>query len=84
MFEEAALRRFVELDRAATVLARNVEIAYRKPCFAGQRMRVIQQAFEHAGRLGTTAVLVPDSAAGGAEGAPQRGPHTFMRMTFEP
>src|SRR5258708_6235335 len=36
LFEEAALRRFVALGRGSEVLARSVDIAYRKPCLAGQ------------------------------------------------
>jgi hypothetical protein len=90
MFEEAALRRFVELGRGAAWLAREVDIAYRKPCFAGQTMRVAQRAFLHEGRLGVVATLVPDpdAAAGGGSGhstaASPAHPHTFMRMMFEP
>jgi hypothetical protein len=83
MFEEASLRRFVELGQGAEWLAREVDIAYRKPCFAGQTMRVVQQAFMHEGRLGTIATLVPEP---GAEGSPPSSPaqgHTFMRMLFE-
>jgi hypothetical protein len=90
MFEEAALRRFVELGRGAAWLAREVDIAYRKPCFAGQTMRVAQQAFVHEGRLGVVATLIPDpgAAARGDDGrsgvAASARPHTFMRMMFEP
>jgi hypothetical protein len=90
MFEEAALRRFVELGRGAAWLAREVDIAYRKPCFAGQTMRVAQRAFLHDGRLGVVATLVPDpdAAAGSGSGhstvAASARPHTFMRMMFEP
>jgi len=86
MFEEAALRRFVELGRGAKWLARHVDIAYRKPCFAGQTMRVSQQAFSQEGRLGVIATLVPEpaAAAGEARGSAQPRPHTYMRMTFEP
>ena len=82
VFEEAALRRFVELGRGALVLARRMDIAYRKPCFAGQTMRVVQQAFETDGgdlsgdlSMGVASVLV-DAAA------PDARPHVFARMTF--
>src|SRR5271154_1052612 len=90
MFEEAALRRFVELGRGAAWLAREVDIAYRKPCFAGQTMRVAQQAFMHDGRLGVVATLspnldTPENLAGQrAVAAEPARPHTFMRMMFEP
>jgi acyl-CoA thioesterase FadM len=78
MFEEAALRRFVELGRdVTTLLGRHIDIAYRKPCLAGRTMRVRQQAFEHGGRVGVAAALVPDGSP------PAANPHTFMRMMFE-
>jgi hypothetical protein len=84
VFEEAALRRFVAVGRSAAVLARSVDIAYRKPCFAGQSVRIAQQAYESEGRLGvvaTIAVLPED--AGGRKLAPVR-PHAYVRMEFEP
>jgi hypothetical protein len=86
MFEEAALRRFAELGQGAKWLARHIDIAYRKPCFAGQTMRVSQQAFSHEGRLGVIATLLPEPGAtdGEAPGSAQPRPHTYMRMTFEP
>ncbi len=84
MFEEAALRRFVELGRGASWLAREVDIAYRKPCFAGQTIRVVQQAFEDSGRLGMIATLVHDPGGLSDEALTGTRPHTFMRMMFEP
>jgi hypothetical protein len=93
LFEEAALRRFAELGRGVNVLGTTLDILYRKPCFAGQTMRVVQRAFELGGRLGVVAVLVE-----GASGAPapatqpsagQPGealsaarPHVYVQMTF--
>ena len=76
VFEEAALRRFVELGRGALLLARRMDIAYRKPCFAGQTMRVMQQAFESEGAIGVASVLVDASAP------PDARPHVCARMTF--
>ena len=70
VLEEAALRRFVELGRGSRVLGRSIDIAYRKPCFAGQTMRVVQQAFELTGRLGVCAVAGRRSDA--ASTAPRR------------
>jgi acyl-CoA thioesterase FadM len=83
LFEEAALRRFASLGRATTVLGRTLDIAYRKPCFAGQTMRVVQQAFEHERRLGVAAVLVEESDLAGEEALARARPHVFARMTFE-
>jgi acyl-CoA thioesterase FadM len=87
VFEEAALRRFAELGRGPSLLGRLIDIVYRKPCFAGQTMRVALQAFEHEGRLGVCAALV-EQGDGRAETAEQilagGRPHTFAQMTFEP
>jgi hypothetical protein len=84
VFEEAALRRFFALGRGASVLARSVDIAYRKPCFAGQAVRITQQAYEAAGRLGVAATLAvePHEAADGRKVAHAR-PHAYVRMEFE-
>jgi hypothetical protein len=58
--EDAALRRFAELEPGRQLLARSLEIAYAKPCFAGDRMRVVLQAFEVGRTRGVCAVFVPD------------------------
>lgn len=60
--EEAALRRFVELDRGARRLARRAEVSYRKPSFAGDVVRIVMQAFEASGEIGVVAAFVPESA----------------------
>ncbi len=75
VFEEAALRRFVELGRGSKVLCRRIDIAYRKPCFAGQIMQVLQQPFEAGGKTGVVAVLAERSA--------DARPHVFAQMAFE-
>ena len=73
VFEELALRRFAALGRRDAVLSRKLEIAYRKPCFAGDRVRVALRAFEHQGAVGLVGELAP--AAGGA-------PHCSVRIVF--
>jgi hypothetical protein len=83
VFEEAALRRFVSLGRRSDVLGRTVDIAYRKPCFAGQVMRVVQQAFETDGRLGVAAILVTQAEAATDESLAEARPHVYSRMEFE-
>ncbi len=91
LFEEAALRRFVALGRGSNVLGREMDIIYRKPCFAGQTMRVVQRAFEHEGRLGVAAVLLDQAELGSGQSereAPepdfsQARPHAYVRMMFE-
>jgi hypothetical protein len=83
LFEEAALRRLVALGRSANVLGRTIDIVYRKPCFAGQTMRVVQRAFEAGGHLGVAAVLVDEKDAASDEALSAARPHAYVRMTFE-
>lgn len=59
LFEEAALRRLAAHGQRGALLLRNVQIGYRKPCFAGEDVRVAVQAFEQGGRLGAIGVVVP-------------------------
>ena len=76
LFEEAALRRFAAHGKTDRVLARKMEIAYRKPCFAGDRMRVHVRVEEHDGRLAAVTVIAP-------EGAPPSSAHAAARIVFE-
>lgn len=75
LFEQSALRRFAALDRPTDVLPTYVELAYRKPCFAGQQVRVVLQAFEKDGRLGAAGAFVPE---GDLEGKP----YCYANMWF--
>lgn len=59
LFEEAALRRLSAHGKRGALLLRNVQIGYRKPCFAGEEVRVVAQAFEHQGRVGALGAVVP-------------------------
>lgn len=61
--EEAALRRFAELGRDPRRLARRAEVSYRKPCFAGDVVRLLMQAFEREHEIGVVAVFLPEAAA---------------------
>lgn len=80
IFEEAALRRFYERGKGSNVLGRRLDIAYRKPCFAGQRMRVAMQAFENDGALGIVAAIVDEASAAGVD---HGRTHAYARMEFE-
>ena len=87
LFEEAALRRFAELGRGVNVLGRTMDIVYRKPCFAGQTMHVVQRAFEVGQRLGVVAILVdgapPTHPAEQGEGLSGARPHAYVQMAFD-
>ncbi len=78
LFEEAALRRFAKLGvkRGGDVLARKLAIAYRKPCFAGQTMRVHVRVAEVDGRLAAVTAIAPEGA--GVDQA-----HAAARLLFE-
>jgi hypothetical protein len=74
LIEDAALRRLSSLGQGSRWLARFAEIGYRKPCFAGDRMRIVLQAFRHRDDLGVIAGFVPET------GAAQDKPHCTARM----
>jgi hypothetical protein len=75
---EAALRRFQALGRGSPPrLARALEIAFRRPCFAGERVRVVSQAFAWGDRLGVTAAITADGDAAGAR------PRCAARVVFD-
>jgi hypothetical protein len=77
MFEEAALRRFAAIGREKPVLARYSEVAYRKPCFAGERKRISLRAFAVGEKIGVCGAFLPVSSEGG-----EARPHCTLRMLF--
>jgi acyl-CoA thioesterase FadM len=61
IFEEAGLRKLRALGRGSDgPLPTAMEVAFRKPCFAGDRVRTSTQAFEDDGRDGIVAALHPE------------------------
>jgi hypothetical protein len=75
LFIEAALRRFHAHGRGRPArAARAMEIAYRKPCFAGEIARVSSRAFAAGDRLGVVASL---SAEGDTK------PRCTARLVFD-
>ncbi len=83
LFEEAALRRLADLGRSTDVLARWVEAGFRKPSFAGERVRIVLQAFEHGGRSGAWGMFVDESGAASPEAWSAQKPRCVVRMLFE-
>jgi len=74
LVEEAVLRRLAQLGRSTKVLATSVELAYRKPCFAGDTTELSLLLYEREGVLG---------AVGAFEGVGGRGrPHVYARVEF--
>jgi hypothetical protein len=74
IFEEVALERFAALGQRVDVLAREVQLTYRKPCVAGQRVDVMLQAFERDGAPYAVGAFVPHGL--------DRRPHCYVRMGF--
>ncbi len=60
LFEEAVLRRLAARGLPASVLGRAVEIAYRKPCFAGQQGRFHLALHRADGKIAARGVFVAD------------------------
>lgn len=75
LFENAVLRRLHQHGRPLHVLANYAEVAYRKPCFAGECVRISLQAFVHEEHLCAVGVFVPDEPAGGK-------PYCYLRLRF--
>jgi hypothetical protein len=65
LFAEAAFRRFAARGRPRRALVRSLDIAYRKPSFAGDRVRVHIKTFTLGDRVGAAGFLVDadDTAA---------------------
>jgi hypothetical protein len=81
VFEDAALRRFAARGQSTQVLARGLEIAYRKPFFAGERARVWLRGFVgESGRLGAIGYFSADGPAGAPPELAKA--HAYVRMTF--
>ena len=80
MFEEAALRRFAS-SSLPLGLARSFEVGFRKPCFAGDRARIMLQLFRLGERLGAVGMFLAEDDVNAPELA---RPYCVVRMLFEP
>ncbi len=58
LFLDAVNRRLAAAGRPMRVRSRAVDIAYRKPSFAGDRVRAHLRLFEHAGALGAAGSVI--------------------------
>jgi hypothetical protein len=60
LFEEAALRRLYDLGHSTkALLVDQLDVSFRKPCFAGERMYLWLRAFQDGGKLGALAYMGP-------------------------
>ncbi len=76
LFTEAALRRLHALGRGTPRLVRAVDIAFRKPCFAGERARIATRAFAREEGTGITGALTVEGDAPGR-------PRCVARLVFD-
>lgn len=74
LFLEAALRRIAALGVAPTLLARHIDITYRKPCFVGDRVAIALRAFRLGDEVGAVGAFVPERGDG--------RPYCFGRVVF--
>jgi hypothetical protein len=76
LFEDVGLTRLMDLGYSTRAfLVDHIDIAFRKPCFAGERVSAFVRAFEVGGKPGVVAYL----------GAPRRAPekaHCMCALTF--
>lgn len=63
LFEDAALRRLSALGSGSRLLARAVEVRYRKPCFAGDRVRIALRAYRQSDGFGLSGGFWPEGAS---------------------
>ena len=57
IFIDAAQRRFAALGKSLTVRSRAVDVAFRKPCFVGDRVRAHVRLFDQGGMLGAAGFI---------------------------
>ena len=74
-FLEAAQRRFAHTDQALRIRSRAVDIAYRKPCFAGDRVRAHLRTFAQPdGTVGAAGFIASEDSK----------PRCYVRAIFGP
>jgi hypothetical protein len=74
VFLDAAQRRLAETAQSLRVRSRAVDIAYRKPCFVGDKVRAHVRLFELDGAIGAAGFIATDDAK----------PRCYVRVLFGP
>jgi len=80
VFLEAALRRLWDLGHKGVLSGQYAELAYRKPCFAGERLRVMARGFERGDEVGIAGALLTEEEAAGP--IDQARPRCFARIAM--
>jgi hypothetical protein len=84
LVEDAALRRLHALHLGGRWLGRRLEVAYRKPCFAGERMQIVVRAFERGEARGVVAAFAEPNARAADDWAAWGKPRCTVRMLLLP
>lgn len=74
LFADAAQRRLITAGHGGKIRSRGFDIAYRKPCFAGERVRTQLRLFRYEGGLGAAGFVVGEDDK----------PRCYTRMAFGP
>ncbi len=82
MFEESVVRRLAALGKSPAVLARFLEVGYRKPSFAGEELRIALRLFTLGSRVGAVGAFVTADEA--LLPLAQAKPRCCLKMLFEP
>jgi hypothetical protein len=80
IFTDAILRRLWDHGKRVALRGDSLEIAYRKPSFAGDRVHIATRAFAQGERWGACVILVSDEEAKGPMEAVR--PRCFARTWF--
>lgn len=82
-FEEAVLRRLARLGRDTAVIARALDITYRKPFFAGQAARIALALAREDDALVANGAFFDHTLVEHAGGIAGVAPHAVVRMAFD-
>ncbi len=83
LFADAVFRRLAAHGLGTALLSRSVEIAYRKPCFAGIRARILLRTFTLGGAVGALGAFIPEPSEDTAGAAPDARAYCYIRTRFE-
>ncbi len=83
LFEEAAVRRLHARGVRVPLLARALEISFRKPCFAGDRVRVALRTYERGGSYGAAGMIVGSDDATRDPTFSTARPHAYVWVRLE-
>lgn len=83
LFLDAVQRRLAAASHPPALRSKAFDIAYRKPCFLGERVRVRLRLFAHGDHVGGAGFIAGVEGAG-AGGAVEPRPRCYVRALFGP